>query len=822
MSELHRAVRSLRKSPYYVVSFVLVLALTTALVTVVFAFVKGLIFDSLPYGDPEELYYLDAELGPGATSVDLLPVAWREAVAWRDVLPELPTTVVGTRLTDSPVTGGDYTLASIDEHFFDVLGVQPLVGGFAPADFETDPIVPNAKHSIFPVLISHRVWQREFGGDTGIVGRTIIVSEREGESFATRIAGILPPHFRFPMDTERGQPDALAPITPRQRRSSVREFVMIARVPTASADWASVNGRLDSATQALAQSPLPSRHGSHKGGTQPTFAVARLHAMSGYLGRSERRFGGVILVSALVLALLACVNLAGLSAARIVGQRRSIVVQRALGAKLGNIARAQLIEVAILVSVSTVLALVLSRLLLDLISVVIPVKLLTATPPTIDTGVVFAVTILGLLVTSLIAIWPVRTAMSLGAASFSRGGLSQAAEALVRKRSKPNPVLITCQVALAFVLLVAGMLTMTSYALAASRDLGYDKDKLVLVEAHLKSFQTAEDAAQKLSDIVPRLALIPGVDMFAFSTIDSTFARQQPPSSAVIAENSAQTPEGLVSRKVSEHFFDALGLRLLEGRWPQRGEWNSSSHVAIVSKRAAETLWEDGRAIGRTLIPAGETTPRSQRWHVIGIVADTVFEAPDQAPAGDIFLPQPIEAGRTGLLLHFRTETSTQLLTTKLIRELPAYGLRVERALSYNEGLFEVVKDRALRAWLFGGFALSSVVVVAIGVAGLIAMTSELRRHELAVRMAVGARRSDILATLVRQQMAPVVNGLLIGGFAASWTISFIGSLYRLDHHSPLVWAGSVGVMLLVTAFVASITWLVTSSADPARILTSE
>ena len=173
---------------------------------------------------------------------ELSPLAWQEIEGWTSAVPELAWTAVGARVTDYPWDGVAYKMATVDERFFQVLGIRPPLGGFVQADFD------QTLRSARPVLISHRLWRRALGGDPGVVGRTVVVSERENQVFGVRIAGVLPADFVYPIDSGDQQPDFLTPITREERARNARAFQLILRMP-ASADSSSVRARLATATR---------------------------------------------------------------------------------------------------------------------------------------------------------------------------------------------------------------------------------------------------------------------------------------------------------------------------------------------------------------------------------------------------------------------------------------------------------------------------------------------------------------------------------------------------------------------------------------------
>lgn len=188
--DIRHGVRGLSRSPWYAIGVVGVLSLGLSLATVTFAVVDGVLFKPLPYANPGELFLLRAEVKADPQR-EPAPVSSREINAWTEAVPDMPVTVVSLdRIVDTR-TRRERVDAEIDEQFFAVLGIRPLIGGFTVDDFggawREQPVW------LQPTLISYWTWQREYGGDPNVAGRIVITrTKQSGEQFGLRIAGVLP------------------------------------------------------------------------------------------------------------------------------------------------------------------------------------------------------------------------------------------------------------------------------------------------------------------------------------------------------------------------------------------------------------------------------------------------------------------------------------------------------------------------------------------------------------------------------------------------------------------------------------------------------
>jgi putative ABC transport system permease protein len=811
---LRYALRALRRTPWYSLSAIAVLAVAIGLATVVFAVVDGILFKPLPYQNPDELRVLRAESGAFPRQ-DLSPLAWQEIEGWTSAIPELAWTAVGAEVTHYPWDGVAYRMATVDERFFQVLGIRPPLGGFVQADFD------RTSGGGRPVVISHRLWRRALDGDPDVVGRTLVVSEREDRVFGFRIAGVLPADFVYPIDSGDQQPDFLTPITREERARNARAFHLILRLP-ASADSSSVRDRLATATGDLAGLKVPeSSHGD--GPSRPNFDRVTLNPIGLYLARRVRPAFRLTFVAASVLLLAACLNVAALAAVRTVGRQRELLVRRALGATRWELAKVHLVEVGVLATVAGGMAWLAARPLLNWTQSLFPAALTLVKSPALDRRAMAASAVFTLTSVAVVALWPLLTAVRLEAGSPGRIRTGvEAGSTSTRISRRSAALLVSMQVALGFVLLIAGVLTVASLAAAMRNDLGYHSDRMILLEASVRRYVSSADAQEQLEAAAAFLNRVPGVEASAVSTIQSTFLQQFNPGGSIIPEG-WKTATNVNVRQVSSEFFEVMGLKVVEGRAPVAGEWQTGSAVALVGQSTARALWPDRSAIGRTLVPARRRSGDGAPWTVIGVVGDARFEGRDRDPAREVYLPGAIRLGRTGLLFHVRTSGDAEAMLTRLTRDLTAQGLRVDRAATHAGGLFESVKDLALSAWLFAALALAALAVVVLGIGGLVAMSAVQRTREFGVRVALGATRGNVLRMLIREQFAAVTNGIVAGGVISAWVVTFLRSqLYGVGPHNAVAWSVAAVLMIGVTLLAAAIPAIRATGRDPMDILRAE
>jgi predicted permease len=819
MNDLRFAWRAVCQARWYSATVTGVLGAGIALATVVFAVVDGVLFKPLPFFRAEELFLLRARIG-----TELPPVSYRDIAGWSEAVPDLRLTGVSAApLGFDREPGQELWSARVDQHFFDVIGARPLVGGFTEDDFGFAWDREQDGGVFQPVLVSHAMWRQRFGSDPTVVGRRLSRSERQGKTYGLRIAGVLPPGFVFPLDLGTPQPDLLTPLTRDQQRSVRRELQAIARIPS-SADRAEILERLRTSTRERAPlARVETDHATHPGSGrgQTPFEDVQVVSVPEQLGAEERPAFRLVAAASALMLLLACVNVAGLSAARNVERRRDLAIRRALGAGDWRLVRSALFEIAMLAAAGTAVALAIAGPLLAATISLLPRTLTLLKAPELDGRVFAAAAAIAGATVLLVALWPAHVAARVNPNPMMGAGGPGSTPVARRGRF----VLIASQIALGFALLTAGALSIASFAAAWQVDAGFERDRMILLEAFAGRVRNQADAVQQLTDARERLVGLQGVAGVAVSSIDPLFARRMLPWTGFQPEAWTGGPiDRVTERRVSANFFNTMGISLVDGRWPVAGEWSASHHVAIVSETAARTFWPDRLAIGQRLVPAsqrlGDNEPPIT---VIGVVADTRYEALDTNPIGELYLPDPIQRNTNGVYFHLQTAAAPEMVLGPALSTLTDFGLHVEQASTHEDAMFAALKHRALPAWLFGSLGVAALVVLGTGVLGLLAIATAQRTREIGIRMVVGATSGRVLRLLVREQLGAVGTGLIAGAILAAAAARYLESqLYGVRAYEPLLWA-AVAAALVAVALVGTLipSWRA-ARVDPMQALRVE
>jgi hypothetical protein len=452
----------------------------------------------------------------------------------------------------------------------------------------------------------------------------------------------------------------------------------------------------------------------------------------------------------------------------------------------------------------------------------LPASIAVLKEPAIDSRVVIAAALFATVCLIVVSLWPMLVTTRVGVSALLG---SQSTSTPRRRRS--SAALIASQVALGFALLTAGGLSIASLVEAYRNDAGYRRDHAILLELfHTRAFAPT-DSIEALRALPGLIEQLPGVSRVAVSTINPLFQSRSNASTNVVPEGwsieSAGPIEGVVSRLVSENFFEVLGVRLVDGRWPGAGEWKIDQPVALVSETAARVLWPDRSALGRTLVPRSSRL-KSPTWTVIGVVADARYSGLDADPLGDIYLPDPLASqGRTGAFFHVRTTQAAETVLPVILASLSGRGFRIEQASTHEDALFASVKHRVLPAWLFGTLGFGALLLTGVGVLGLLAMSAAQRTREVGIRIAIGATPARVVRELLREQMGAVLAGLAAGMLVSAVAARFIEAhLYRISPFDPLVWAIGAVTVLGVAAAGAWLPSTRASRVDPVQALRAE
>jgi len=806
-AEFSQALRSLRRTPWYSLTVVGVIALGMALSTTVFAIVDGALFKPLPYRESRRLFAVStgwSELAePFRQLGSISPAQFHE---WRTALPDLQLTAFYA--LDSQAVGvHDFVgSARIDAAFFDVIGTRPVAGGFAPADFE-------ALTPIRPALITHGFWQRRFGGDPSAIGRSLVGDQGRG----IRVAGILPADFVFPFPAGgRFVPEVLTPrvdVTPRPMGSSLKALVRLER--SMSPEDASARLSAEAAAWAAAHPAAPGPPGLPERSRilRSPFDRVGLDPIHSALTSILSEKAWVVFAAAAALVLLASLNATSLVIARIRDRWRDLAVRRALGARYADLVRGIAVENAVLVTAATLVGVAAAGPLLTVtLRLLGGGYLVVLKPPTVDARVLAYSAVIAVSCVAFVTLFSARAAVRAGL----RPAIAQGGGTTSRERGRIS--IVSVEIAVALVIAVAGALVAGSLMRVWGEDPGFDTRDTAL----LSISQPSGASASEIEDLVATVGRIPGVVRAGGTghlVLERAFNGSEfdRPSGVSPAEPGSGFP--IESVPVTHGFLEAAGLQPIDGRLPTDAEFISGAPVIVVTATVARQYWPGQRAVGQTL------ANRGRDYAVVGLVPDVRLMSLDLEAQGEIFWPvaamtRPVIGGMI-VRLEPGGRRALAAVANEVVQRCPKCWFRSAQMLT--DALADTIRPRRFSAWLFSAFGVAALLIVGTGILGLAAMTTNRRTREIGVRMALGATRLDVMRQILREQVMAVAIGLVAGGMVAAWLVRFVTSyLYQISVYDTRSWAMAIAALLVVAGLGALLPAARASRIDPVRALRVE
>jgi putative ABC transport system permease protein len=780
LQDVRFGLRVLWKRPGFTAVALAVLALGVGANTAIFSVVNAVLLRPLPYPGSERVVAFDG-VNP-SKGVEESNMSAPDFADWKAQTRSFEALSIYTEGGSNLTGGGEperVTAAWVGPDFFRVIGVGAARGrALLPED--EDPGAANV------VVISHGLWQRLFGSDPSAVGRTVELGGRGRE-----VVGVMPPGFDFPSRAEVWGPLQLEVAKePRDNRAyqvlgRLREGVPLAQ---AQAEIDAVAARL------AASYPV----------TNMGWGVDLDPLKDETVG--EMRAALLLLLAGVALVLLiACANVANLLLARAAGRRREVALRLALGAGRWRVARQMLTESLLLALAGGALGAGLSVWLTDLIVALAPRNTPRLAEASLDARV-FLFAVGATLLTGLaFGIVPALQASraDLGE-SLKEGGRGSAGG-----RSRVRSGLVVSEVALSLLLLAGAGLLVKSFARLQAVDPGFDPEGVMTARVSLPGARYKEPAqkAEFYRALTERLNALPGVEAAGATASLPLGGSNLSVWRGLVPEGRPATPESdepAAFSVVTPGYFPAMRIPLRAGRvFDERDDANAPK-VIVVNETLARKVFAGQDPVGRHVtIWRDEKFPRQ----VVGVVGDTKPSSLDAAEAPQMYVPHAQDAGWGGLSLAVRARGGgdpsalAPLLREEvraLDRQLPVYDVKTMAKVWADSTAY-----RRVTMFLMAGFAAAALLLAGVGLYGVLSYTVAQRTHEIGIRMALGARGSDVLRLVVRQGMLLTLAGLGVGlAGALLLTRLMTGLLYGVSAADPVVYA-LVSLLLAAVALLA-------------------
>jgi len=753
LPDVRYAIRTLANAPAFAATAVLTLALGIGATTLMFSVVNAVLLRELPFPDATRLVVVSS--ANRQQSVGRIRASRMDFSDWRSESRSFDAMAghVGTGFTFNE--GAEPELLTgqlVTADFFRVLGVAPAYG----RTFAADEFTIGRHHAI---VISHGVWQRRFGGDRSVVGRSTLVN---GEPYT--IVGVMPPGFAYP--DPRYQlwsplPDAASGDLPPVNRAS-HYLQVVARLKR---DIPLDRARADlDRVGALLAAQYPESDGDLSVVAQPLGEQSVAGVRTALL---------VLLGAVGFVVLIACANVTNLLLARATGRQRDVAIRIALGAGRFRVARQFLIEALVLYGLGAGGALALSAWGLAAVKSMDPGNVPRLAEASLD-GRVLAVTLFVSLATAIVfSLAPALHASHAdgGEALKSGGRTGAAGEARQRLRS----ILVVAEVALSVVLLVGATLALRSFVKLTQVNPGFDADDQLTFTVVMAKAQYP-DAARMIAftrAIDDQLAAAPGV-IAAGATTHLPFSGQNLENGFTV-EGYDVPPGGQPPiagmRGVTGAYFTALGIPLKAGRAFTAADRDGGQPVAIVNDTFARRYFGGRPPIGARLREFGGDSWRT----VVGVIGDVKHSGPDAETRPEVDLPYAqLDPGFTstwsrGLAFVVRSQlpsnAAVPLVKARVAAIAPSLPLTSVQPVSALAA--DAVSQPRFRTVLLGAFAVLALALAAVGVFGVLSYFVTQRTQEIGVRMALGAAPSDVVALVVSRGVGLAIAGVVLGLLAA-------------------------------------------------------
>ncbi len=804
LRDIRLSVRDLMARPGFTAVALLTLAITIGANTAMFSIVHATLLRPLPFASPDRLMAIHL----------VLPKSLQEQVGRAELVwsyPKFETFRAAQRSfanlalyqqTEMTLTGRELperlTGEAVGATYFQTLGIMPAVGRTFVPEEDTQPGTRTV------VVLGYSLWTRQFGADPQAVGT---LASLDGKPYS--IVGVAPPGFKG----LTGSADFWVPVTARAADllsgAFSHEFDLVGRLAPevtpqrAASEVAALGRRIEEAH------PSPEATERGWGASARPLAEERVDP-------AIRRAALVLFVAVALVLLIACVNLANLQLARAEARRGEMAVRLAIGASRGRLVRQLLTESLMLAVAGGLAGMLLAWFCVRALSAIDPAATMTSLGRPLEglsslvlssiriDGTALAFTLLVAAATAvLFGLVPAVRASRVAVSDALRGG----EDAERNRRIRPlagRGVLVSLEIALTLVLLIAAGLTIKSLATLLGTNVGFDPRHVLTVRVSLpEEAYTPESSGPFFSELLTRVREIPGVTSAALGNCPPLAGGCN--ESTITFLDRPPVPEGqgpsVGVNFITPGYLDSLRVPLLRGRDFTPADRQGTPKVVLINETAARRLWPGEDPLGKRV---GVTQGGFQDGaEVVGIVGDMRFVSAEEPPKPDVFISYH-QTSRRSAMLYVRTAGDPQAIVgavrravVSIDRSLPVYDVKTmaERAAA-------ATARTRYSATLLAVFAAIALVLAAVGVYGVTAYDVTQRTREIGIRMALGADRRAVLALILRQGLALTLAGTAFGlAVAYAATRGLQALLYGVAPTDP---ATFIAITVLMAAVVTA------------------
>ncbi len=740
--DLRYGMRMLLKSPGFTAVAVIALALGIGANTAIFSVVNAVLLRPLPYQDSDRLIRVfESNPQRGWPEFSASAPNFKDWQQQQSVFEQLAAQELWTfNLTDHGEPER-VSATKVTANLFPALGIMPVLGrNFLPEEEQV------GRHRV--VLLSHGLWQRRFGGDQALLGKTV---QLNSESYT--VIGIMPANFQLAGRRDVWVPLVLDPAKEPWRADRANRNISVIGKLKPGVSLAEAQAHMGTLARGIEQQYPTSNAG---------WGVRLVAFYEWLIPEQVRKASWVLLGAVGFVLLIACANVANLFLARATTRQREIAIRSALGASRKRIVRQLLTESCLLALLGGATGLLLAVWGVDLLVKYTPMNIPRLSEARIDRSVLLFTLAISLLTSILCGLMPALQAARVNLSEAFKEGSGS----LTGVRHRARGSLVVAEIALALVLLAGAGLMVQSFVRLGRVTLGFNPENILKLQTALPGSQYRERSQQNAFYLqaLERIRALPGV-LGASANVMVPLAGGGNWALEVAIEDRPATGERLSAdaRAVMPHYFRTMGIPLLQGRDFTEQDGPGSTNI-IISEAMARRFWPGENPLGKRFRPGTINS-----WmNIVGVVGDVRELSLEEDPRAAFYF-SAAQLGFSALALVVRTAGNPESVTTAVRKEiaaldrgLPIYGVKTMSAI-----LYDVLGQPRFQAALLSLFAVVASLLAAVGIYGVMSQAVTERTHEIGIRMALGARAGDVLNLVIGRGMKLALIGVATGLIAA-------------------------------------------------------
>jgi predicted permease len=813
-NDLRLTFRRFRKTPGFTLAIILTLALGIAATTAIFSLVEGVLLRPLPFKDPDRLVVLGEHLG-GQTGMSVRAVEIATYTASTQAFSSLGAYITTSFELSGKQRPEEIDAARVNAETFTTLGVQPFFGRVFTAAEE------NARQQL--AVISYSMWTNRFHRDPSVIGASLVLDRKPYQ-----VIGVMPRNFEFPLSlgtlagTQVWVPLSLTTNELSEENAGFFGYQMIAHLKNGVSTQQGAEDADRVAHQIMSELP-------------PTMSAIKLQGDVQLLRETviadSRPILRTLFMAAIIALLVACVNVSGLLLVRAIRERREFAVRVAIGASSSRIIRESVVEGLLLSVCAGLLGLAFAAMAIRTALHYLPASLPRVSSISVDPFVAGFALLVAVATGVLCSLAPAFAALRVDLISTLKEGAQAGSASHTWLRS----ALVVAEVAIALVLLTVSGMFLRSLQKMLAVNPGFRADHALVAQYQLPLQQYPHDSSVATFNraVIGQLSSKPGVTAVAISNAVAV-STAYPLSSYTIEGVSVDQwkLKFAAFTMVYGNYFDAMGIPLIEGRTFNAHDDANSSLVVVVNQSMARDCWPGQSPLGKRM-HLGNPRKGYPWGTVIGVVADT--KIPRDAPGNEQWyfpMDQPFTgpttlenlSGPTTGYITMRSalapEHMIQTLRSTIAEIDPLLALQDVRPL--DDAISEVEAPRHFNTNLLTAFAAGALLLAITGIYAVMAFSVSQRNREIAIRMTLGAQRTNIARMILLSGGKLALLGCALGvagSLAASQLISSF--LFGVSSTDPFAYTAAVLIMLLLALLASAIPALRAASSDPIKPLRS-